>query len=55
MWILVNKKNPEKFIAEDFSSRGEAEAHLEKLGPVVGNYYRVQSNTGIEMTDRLLP
>ena len=54
MWALVHKHNPKELLAEDFSSRGEAEAHLEKLGPIIGNYYRPQACTGNSMTDRLL-
>jgi len=54
MWILVHKKDPTHVIAEDFNTRGDAELHLEKMGSVLGNYYRVQASTGNAITDRLL-
>lgn len=54
MWKLVHKKSPSDSIAEDFNTRGEAEAHLTKLGPIIERYYRAQSNTGDPLTDRLL-
>ena len=46
MWNIVHRKSPNDSIAEDFPSRGAAEAHLEKLGPVIEKYYRAQANTG---------
>ena len=54
MWKLVHKQSPSDSIAEDFNTRGEAEAHLTKLGPIIERYYRAQSNTGDPLTDRLL-
>jgi Tfp pilus assembly protein PilE len=54
MWKLVHKQSPNDSIAEDFDTRGEAEAHLTKLGPIIERYYRAQSNTGDPLTDRLL-
>lgn len=54
MWILVHKQSPHDLIAEDFDSRGAAEAHLKKLGPIIEKYYRPQANTGNPITDRLL-
>jgi hypothetical protein len=54
MWNLVHRKSPNDIIAEDFPSRGTAEAHLEKLGPIIEKYYRVQANTGNPITDKLL-
>jgi hypothetical protein len=54
MWKLVHKQSPNDSIAEDFNTRGEAEAHLSRLGPIIERYYRAQSNTGDPLTDRLL-
>ena len=54
MWKLVHKASPSDSIAEDFDTRGEAEAHLSRLGPIIERYYRAQSNTGDPLTDRLL-
>ena len=54
MWKLVHRTSPSDSIAEDFNTRGEAEAHLTKLGPIIERYYRAQSNTGDPLTDRLL-
>jgi len=54
MWKLVHKKSPSDSIAEDFDTRGAAEAHLTKLGPIIERYYRPQANFGDPLTDRLL-
>ena len=54
MWKLVHRQSPNDSIAEDFVSRGAAEAHLTKLGPIIERYYRAESNTGDPLTDRLL-
>ena len=54
MWSIASKKNPNVLLAEDFSSRAAAQSHMDKLGPVVGQYYRIQASTGNPITDRLL-
>ena len=54
MWTLVHKQTPSERIAIDFPTRDAAETHLEKLGPIIENHYRVQANTGNALTDKLL-
>ena len=54
MWVLANKKTPSITIAEDFSSRGEAEAYLKRLGPTIGNYYCPRADYGNDITNRML-
>jgi hypothetical protein len=54
MWTLVHKQSPNDRIAEDFNTRGEAETHLTKLGPIIEKYYRPQADFGDPLTDRLL-
>ena len=54
MWTLVHKQSPNDRIAEDFYTRGEAETHLTKLGPIIEKYYRPQADFGDPLTDRLL-
>ena len=54
MWYLQNIHIPGERISKAFESRGEAQAQLDKLGPIISDHYRIIAETGNAKVDRML-
>ncbi len=54
MWYLESNRDRGERISHTFESREAAESHLERLGAIISDHYRVVADTGDASVDRML-
>jgi len=54
MWYLESRFNKGERISHTFESEDAARGHLERLGPIIEDHYRVVADTGNPAIDRML-
>ena len=54
MWYLESNRDKGERISHTFESKEAAESHLERLGAIIADHYRVVADTGDASVDRML-